>query len=699
MNRSGTPWSNAPFVRLVIPLCLGVGFQHSFTFPLPLRLVWLLLFLWMGLWLARKCSFSRQPFWGAVLLAVLFCFGYCRAQMQTRTFPLLDKQRYLVALDSYPVGKANTYQVVGRFVDREEKIVAYLAKTPQVRLAQPGDLFCFEAKPELIRNEGNPFEFDYRRYLNDRGIGYRLFLKEGQFFFLAGCRQPDISRNALIIRKKLVEILDRSGMNADNAHLVASIAFGARDEVDKEVIASFTNTGVIHVLAVSGMNVGLIYVILDFLLRFLKARRAGRLLHALMVLVAIWGYALVTGMSASILRAAMMFTFVVIGASQQRNANIFNSLAVSAFLLIAWEPAILWDVGFQLSYAAVLSIVVIQPVIYQWLYFKSWLPNQIWLLLSVTFAAQVGTLPFILHYFHQFPVYFWLANLVVVPLVTLILYLSFVVIALSFLSGSLTSLLAHLLDWSVWLVLATVGLVGRFPCAVIGGLYPSLGQVLLVFLAGYLLYLYLKNRRDWLLTGVVLSALVVAISAGFVSYRKLTRKEVVFFNIPGTRALALTSGRTATVLYDPGGKADAQIDYYLKPYLGARGIRQVERLALTDSLRLNGRNSAIVGNLINFHGLRLYVQPSGDNGNCPVAPSICPDLVWLADNRKGPPRISGLPESAILLCRSPNEAEDFATGRTSGRQVKVDKAVLLRVGPPRQVKAGRLDCGYFDWEN
>ena len=291
--------------------------------------------------------------------------------------------------------------------------------------------------PELIENDGNPYEFNYRRYLNDRGIGHRIFLREGQYDLLKGCSLMNISRNALVFREKLIEILYRSGIQEDRVPLISSISFGARDEVDKETVQSFTNTGVIHVLAVSGMNVGLIFIILDFFLRFMKRWKLGFLFHTSAVLIGIWSYALVTGMSASILRAAVMFTFVVIGNAFRRNANIFNSLAVSAFFLVLWDPAIMRDIGFQLSYAAVLAIVVIQPLLYKRLYFKSRFLDKIWLLLSVTFAAQIGTLPFTLQYFHQFPVYFWLANLAVIPLVTCILYLSFVVVFLSLISGFL----------------------------------------------------------------------------------------------------------------------------------------------------------------------------------------------------------------------------------------------------------------------
>ena len=694
MDRSGLLLASAPFLRLLFPLCLGVSLplQGPLSHPLPVLIFFLLALLILGLF--RKISFYHQPVWGALLLLTIFYFGLIRTKQQTMIFPHLPKQQYFVALDDYPIEKEKTFQVVGQLINSEQKILIYLSKSLSVGEVKPGDILCFNGMPELIENDGNPYEFDYRRYLNNRKIGYRIFLKETQFHFLNGYTQLNIYRRALIFRAKLIENLDRSGIEHENVHLISSISFGARDEVDKETIQSFTNTGVIHVLAVSGMNVGLIFVILDFLFRFLKSGRAGYLLHTLIMLSGIWSYALITGMSASILRAAMMFSFVVMGTTLQRNSNIFNSLAVSAFLLITWDPTIIRDVGFQLSYAAVLSIVVIQPFIYKQLYFKTWLNDKTWLLLSVTFAAQIGTLPFTLHYFHQFPVYFWLANLMVIPLVTLILYLSFVVVFLFFVSGFLTSVFAWVLDGSVRLVLFSVNFVENLPHAVLKELYPSFFQLSLVFLMGYLVYRYCKIRKTILLQGVVLSSVVLSILVGCGSYQQLTRAEILFFNIPGTRALALTNRKEVIVLYDHSEKASEKLGYYMKPYLGKRGIRKVEMYQLTDSLQINNRDICVKGGLIFFKGVRLFVQPISETAKRRVAQTLCADLVWIR-NIKADTNHFNIPESKIVLYRSKNVLGKDKKESYTQRWMNVKESVLLTARPSRSGSANRMFCSYF----
>lgn len=696
MVRSGLQLANAPFLRLLFPLCLGVSLPLLGTLSNPLLVLMFLFLILFILLLFRKISFYHQPVWGGLLLLSIFCFGLIRAKQQTMNFPLLPKQQYFVVLDDYPIEKEKTFQMVGQLINSEQKILIYLSKSLQVRGAKPGDILCFSGLPELIENDGNPYEFDYRRYLNNRKIGYRIFLKENQFYLLNGYRQPNIYRRALIFRAKLIEKLDSSGIRNENVHLISSISFGARDEVDKETIQSFTNTGVIHVLAVSGMNVGLIYVILDFLFRFLKSRRAGYFLHTLIVLSGIWSYALITGMSASILRAALMFSFVVMGTTLHRNSNIFNSLAVSAFLLIVWDPAIIRDVGFQLSYAAVLSIVVIQPFIYKQFFFKTWLYDKIWLLLSVTFAAQIGTLPFTLHYFHQFPVYFWLANLMVIPLVTLILYLSFVVVFLSFVSDFLTSIFAWVLDGSVRLVLLSVNFVETLPHAVLKELYPSLFQVSLVFLMSYLLYRYSKIRKTILLKCFLFSAIGLSISAGIGSYQQLKRTEILFFNIPGTRALALTSGKEVIVLYDHCEKAAVKLGYYMKPYLGKRGIRKIEMYRLTDSLQINNGDICVKGDLIFFKGVRLTVQPNEKIGPKRVAPKLHADLVWLCNSKAGYPSRFDIPESKIILYRSKYLDEKVQKESYPQKWLNMKESVLLTFRPSRSGDTNKMLCSYFN---
>jgi competence protein ComEC len=695
MVHSSLQLTSAPFIRLFIPLCFGVGIYQICDISSSTSFITAFILVISLLLLFKNVSFSAQFYWGLFLILGILIFGIIRAVDQKMIFPALTKQRHFVVFDEYPQEKAKTFQVVCQIINSDLKILAYLPKSQTIKDAKPGDILCFNGLPDLIQSDGNPFEFDYRRFLNDKGIGYRIFLKESQFFFLEGQHQMNVLRFALVLREKLIEILYQSGIKRENVPLISSISFGAREDVDKETVRSFTNTGVIHVLAVSGMNVGLIYFILDFLLRFLKRGRVGFLLHTLIILFSIWSYALITGMSASILRAAVMLTFVILGKAMQRNANIYNSLAVSAFFLVAWDPAILQDVGFQLSYMAVLSIVVLQPLLYKQFYFKFWTMDQIWLIFSVTCAAQVGTLPFTLLYFHQFPIYFWLANLIVIPLVTLILYLSFLVLLFSFFSGFLTFLPALVLDWSVRSVMFTVNLVEKLPMSVLKGLYPSITQVVLAILLCIFFYMFYKFRHFLHFKVICMLAFVLCTITVYSSYVKLTQAEMVFFNIPGTRAIALTQGKRTIVVYDKCENAETKLNYYLKPYLGSNGIVKAEYFKLTDSLRIRGANIRVIGYSLLFNGVQLFVKPDSANVNSKEEAGLGADVIWLGEIKAIHPDSFVFPAARIVLYRSSINVEKDIKAIYPHSSFNVKKAVLITIHPAKTETSSRIECGYY----
>lgn len=621
--------------------------------------------------------------------------GFAVAKTTTKEIPDLPTGQYYAILDEFPTEKKNSYQATCQLVGSEFKILTYFTKTDNAKFAKPGDVFWFRGDPELIENEGNPFEFDYRKYLNNKKIGYRIFLKESQFWVMPNAHERNIFRFALIVRERLIQRLYESGISKEAVPLVASIAFGAREEVDQEVIRSFTNTGVIHVLAVSGMNVGLVYIILNFLLQFLKSVRGGTILYTLIIFSGIWGYALVTGMSASILRAAMMFTFVIVGRVLNRNTNIYNSLAVSAFFLIVWNPLIIADVGFQLSYAAVFSIALFQPVIYKIFDFRNWLTDNSWMLLSVTFAAQIGTLPFTLYYFHQFPVYFWLANLMVIPLVTLVLYLAFFVIGCSFLSTFFAYLIGRILEWSVYLILWIVHQVSILPHAVIDGLYPSLNQLMVLVTAFVLAWLFFRFRRSIFLVSTISFFVLFAILSCYRIYEKTSRAEMVFFKIKGTRLLAITEKESSTILYDRCEGGVDKLTYYLKPYLGDRKIDWYRLYTVNDTLKFQHRNLAIAGNMIFFRGVSLYFEPNPDSPALVKELPFKPDVVWRSAFDAKELVFEVVNGTKIQFCNDRNLSDTTDEGLKLVR-LSLNKAVRMVFHYSSVSDADFVQCGYFN---
>ena len=214
----------------------------------------------------------------------------------------------------------------------------------------------------------------------------------------------------------------------------------SKDELDFEVKQAYAAAGAMHVLAVSGLHVGIIFLILNTLLAILDTSKKGRIVKAIILLISLWSYAMITGLSPSVLRAATMFSFVIMGTVLNRSSSIYNTLAASAFFILIINPNLLFEVGFQLSYVAVLGIVYLQPLIYKRIYTRWWLLDKVWAITAVSIAAQIATLPLTLFYFNQFPVYFMLSNLLVIPSAAVILILGillFIASPIPFISESI----------------------------------------------------------------------------------------------------------------------------------------------------------------------------------------------------------------------------------------------------------------------
>ncbi len=288
----------------------------------------------------------------------------------------------------------------------------------------------------------NPDQFSYKNYLEKQQVHYQLYAKKTTIKLLKD-ETHTLSGYAANFRNLINQKLNAYHYTNDQLSIINALILGQRQHITKDLYDSYTNAGAIHILAVSGLHVGIILLILNLLFKPIERLKHGKTVKTLILLVLLWTYALIAGGSASIIRATTMFSIVAVGMNLKRPTNIYNTLAISVFVLLLIKPNFLYDVGFQLSYAAVIAIVSFQPILQRIWTPKYKLPNLLWQTLTVTVAAQFGIIPISLYYFHQFPSLFWLSNLVVIPLLGLILGLGLLVIVLALLN-SLPSFLANL---------------------------------------------------------------------------------------------------------------------------------------------------------------------------------------------------------------------------------------------------------------
>lgn len=276
----------------------------------------------------------------------------------------------------------------------------------------------------------NPYEFNYKNYLKNQQIHHQIYLDATQFLNLPKSNKS-LKGLAAEVRESINIALKKNGFKDDELAVINALLLGQRQDISGELMQSYVGAGAIHILAVSGLHVGIILLILTFLFKPLHYFKNGKIMASVSIVILLWMFAILAGLSASVVRAVTMFSAIAFGMYSNRNTNVYNTLVISMFFLLLINPFYLFEVGFQLSYLAVFAIVWIQPKIYGLWQPKFWIADKFWQLFTVSIAAQIGVLPLSLYYFHQFPGLFFISNLVIIPFLGIILILGVLIMLLA----------------------------------------------------------------------------------------------------------------------------------------------------------------------------------------------------------------------------------------------------------------------------
>lgn len=438
----------------------------------------------------------------------------------------------------------------GTTADRSGRVILYFRKDSTGTVpalsnhsAGPGTRILFNKPLQEIINSGNPGGFDYKTYSLFRGITHQVFLQKGEFEVLQAHSPGLLQQLILQSRKRVLGILQEFIPGQNEAGLAEALLIGYKDDLDPELVKSYSNTGVVHIIAISGLHLGLIYWLLNLLLKPMAGKQhIKKWMPPLLIITGLWSFSFLAGAQPSVLRSALMFSFIVLGESLGRKTYIINSLAASAFVLLCINPYWLWDIGFQLSYAAVLSIVIFMRPVYNWFYFPNRIVDMIWKMNAVTLAAQVLTLPLCIYHFHQFPVYFLLSNFIAVPLSSAILLAEIFLCLVSFIPG-LAQFTGRVISGAIGLMNGFIEKVESLPGSVWDGLQFTGVQVILLFLfiAG-MAYWLLERSANGLLAGQLMCAgFVLLRSISFIESQK--QRLLLVYNIPSKTAIDIIDGR------------------------------------------------------------------------------------------------------------------------------------------------------------
>lgn len=576
-------WNKYPFIRLVAALSFGIllyeaGGNREVA---PQWLYGGLLLFVVGLLVLHRTlkSFKYRWTYGVSVMLVFGYVGYCRSCLQRPPFRADDYNRMrqngwcMARLSEPPTERDRNVKVmldvVGFKNDREMmrsngKLMAYLQKTEAALRLGYGDVVAFCIPIEEVEPPKNPGEFDYRRYLERRGVTGTVYLKEGDWIPTGVKAENKLFAFAYRFRDCMMGALKRFGVDGDEFGVGAAILLGYDDSLPAQVRRNYVAAGSMHILCVSGMHVGIIYLLASSLLALLGRSKPALFVKRLVLLLLIWLYALLTGLSPSILRSALMITMILLGEIIHRKGFALNSIAASAFVLLLVDPNNLFAIGFQLSYAAVIGIMLLQKPIYDLIYFKNRLLDKAWEVTAVSIAAQVATMPFAVYYFNQFTPYFWLSNLLMTPLSFVVILSGMLLLAVSWVPW-LSWAMGKVLWLGLHLMNEVVAWIEGLPLSLVKGISMDGFQfgMSLALLLLFWLFVNLKKKR-MLMEMLCLSALF-ALSMAWRSQRVSRQSVMRLYSVRNHTALLIAQGFRSVLVCDEGLLADPSlIDYSLK---------------------------------------------------------------------------------------------------------------------------------------
>lgn len=583
-----------PFVRLLVPMVLGIisgrFFAHALMFDwgMGVCLITLCLFLFLLLRYKRFSLFRITWIFGLIIHVFLciFCFrltAYNSERCDPNRFNLLKSDLLVLRVENEPkLSKRNIRfeaEVIGVFNQQHIKhssgkiLITLEADSGKKFVPDYGDILLIPAVFHTLEPPYNPGEFDYKLFMENRQIYFQSFVKGNQFRVLAQNTGNSVISFALSLRRKLIIKYNTYLPDQDAAALASTLILGYRADLNKDVIEAYSKTGTMHVLSVSGMHVGIVFLILSFLLRLMDKNKVLVLVQIFLITTAIWFYSLISGFSSPVCRAALMISFLLIGKALNKNQNSYNLIAISAFFLLLYYPYYLFDVGFQLSYLAVCGLVYFHPKLYQSLYIKNKIVDYAWSYCALSLAAQLATFPLGLYYFHQFPLYFLLSNLLIVLPVTIIMYAGILLLAIpfNFLLIPLGKFLSGLINFTNDILFR----IENLPLASLSGIWLSSFQLLLLYSLILTFVFWSKSRQKIVIFVAMALSIILFMSVSLDQILNLRREELIFFSLRQKSAIAYLKRGKCIVLADLDS-SDRTFSYTIEPSLESRGISDID---------------------------------------------------------------------------------------------------------------------------
>jgi competence protein ComEC len=572
---------NNPFVKLVAVYVTGIMLVTTWLHNTPMFFLFLLVAITLLL-LPLSINYLRKQQWATtVVLAALLVISSGTTSLrhhQLRTFVPGEFKGYM-RLVKFPEPtdkrlrcelaiKKGSIDSVG--IRYPYHILAYLPKTWKDSTLYPGTIFLVNSELTIPGRNSNPFTFNYPQYLYHKGIVGQTFIREGHI----SKDQESSEINFIHHLRYYCKIQIEQHVPSENSQgLLKALLLGLKKDLPEELQISYARAGAIHMLAVSGLHVGIFFLLIQGLLNTIGLKGRIRWLYYSILLIALFMYAALTGFSPSVCRASLMFGCYTVARWLNRDTQFYNILACSAFLLLVLNPFVLFDVGFQLSYAAVTSIVWLQPKLEAILNPKNKIVRFFWAVTTVSLAAQVGTFPISLYYFHQFPIYFILSNWLAMILVPVLLYVGIIFLILSPFTA-LASAIGIVLSWLVTILNAGISFIENLPNSTITHIYWQFSVFILVVLTVLLFLHGIVYKKSKLLVFATLSICSLLLWRTYIEVSTYNSGQITLYNCKSPPILSILQQRKAWLITPYSDSLPNDFSYNVEPHLGYNHIRE-----------------------------------------------------------------------------------------------------------------------------
>lgn len=635
-----------PFIVLLLPFLLGIWLGLSFSSAnyflwtiIPISFLALAFFV-LNLAYTTLGLYKLRWIGGILINLILFLTGwFCVIENNQLNLPSHfskhPSQQLIARINSEPTLKNGLIRfttVVEKQKDtiHANKSTGNLLITIKDSLAtklQYGDELLILSNYTIVDPPFNPAEFNYKRYLANQNIYHQAYLYPGQYIVVNHNKGNKIIAYALKLRQQLVEKLKTNIQDTSAVNVASTLILGYKADLSNDLLQAYSKTGTIHILSVSGGHVAIIYLLLNILLGFLNQYKHGKTIRALLTVSLIWYYALLTGFSPAVCRAAVMISFIIIGKTYGRYINTLNILAVSAFFLLLYNPLFIVDVGFQLSYLSVAGMVILQPLIHEWFKFNNKWSDKLWAACSVSIAAQVITFPLSAFYFHQFPVYFLISNLFIIIPAEVILFVGVTYLALPPLP-----VFSHVLGWILEKVILimnkTLILIENAPFASIGKIWFTTVEYILAYVIITLLAYFIFNPKVRLLQISLGLLLVLCINTSFKTFKLMTSDSICFLNLRKHSGIVFKHGDKAIIITDLP-HTDKNYQYSIQPYLDS--VKAVDTTVYTFPKNIKSSFLAKRNNIIQFGNTRILIYTK-QLQYLTLSHKLKVDYVYITDN-------------------------------------------------------------------